>query len=254
MAANPDHEKALFRARAERDVDASRQAPALTVPQALAQACRILAAEGHESGLAGQVTARADVPGQYWTLPFGTGLDEADPDRMVLVDDDLNPVDPSRGVANPATRFHLWVYRTRPDVRAIIHTHPPSASALAMIGEPLKVSHMDATMFADNCAYLPKWPGLPVADDEGRIISEALGDKQCILLAHHGLLTAGTRVQEACFLAVYMERVARLQLAAQAAGTIREIDPTLAREAGSFLRKGSIIDLTFAYWARRVGA
>ena len=54
--------------------------------EALASACRILAREGHESGLAGQVTARADRPGTWWTLPFGCGFDEAAGERMVLVD------------------------------------------------------------------------------------------------------------------------------------------------------------------------
>jgi L-fuculose-phosphate aldolase len=239
-----------YRDRAEREVDATLAVPDLSVPEALAQACRILAAEGHESGLAGQITARAEEPGQFWTLRFGHGFDEATPELMVRVDDDLQPIS-ADAMANPATRFHLWIYRTRPNVRAIVHTHPPHASALSMTGQPLKVAHMDATPFAENCAFLPKWPGLPVADDEGRIISEALGKNQSILLAHHGLLTAGDSVEQACFLAVFFERAARLQLLAQAARTIREIDPKLAREAGSFLLKPSIVRATFAYWARR---
>ena len=92
-----------------------------------------------------------------------------------------------------------------------------------------------------------------VADDEGRVISPALGDGHSILLAHHGLLTAGRSVEEACYLAVLFERAARLQVRAQAAGTIRDIDPALAREAGAFLRKDSIVRATFAYWSRRVG-
>ena len=171
---------------------------------------------------------------------------------MVEIDDDLACTDGSGAIANPATRFHLWVYRNRPDVQAIVHTHPPHASALSMIGVPLKVSHMDATPFADNCAYLPTWPGLPVADDEGRIISAALGDKQTILLAHHGFLAAGESVEQACFLAVFFERSARLQLLAQAAGTIGEIDRALALHARSFLLKPSIVGATFDYWARRL--
>ena len=41
-------------------------------------------------------------------------------------------------------------------------------------------------------AHLPDWPGVPVADDEGRIISGALGSAKTILLANHGLLAAGS--------------------------------------------------------------
>ena len=52
-----------------------------------------------------------------------------------------------------------------------------------MIGEPLVVSHMDTCVLYENCAYLAEWPGVPIGDEEGRIISEGLGDKEAILLA-----------------------------------------------------------------------
>jgi ribulose-5-phosphate 4-epimerase/fuculose-1-phosphate aldolase len=48
-----------------------------------------------------------------------------------------------------------------------------------------------------------------------------LQDKRSILLANHGLITAGTSIEEATYLAVYFERAAALQLAASAAGTIK---------------------------------
>jgi len=217
---------------------------------ALAGACRILAAEGHESGLAGQVTARADKPDRLWTLQFGFGFDEATPKRMVLVDEDLNPV--KGGRANPGVRFHVWIYRKRPDVRAIVHTHAPYASALAATGQPLKTIHMDSAML-HGCAHLPDWPGVPVADDEGRIISSALGGAKCILLANHGLLTACASVEEATYLAVFFERAARMQLRAMAAGGFKEVRKELAEEARAFLLQPSIVRATFAYWLRRCG-
>src|SRR3546814_20797044 len=89
-------------------------------------------------------------------------------------------------MANPAVLFHFWVYRRRPDVNCIVHTHPPYVSALSMTGRALSISHMDATPFADDCAFLAEWPGLPIADNEGDIISAALGARRTILLAHKG--------------------------------------------------------------------
>ena len=224
--------------------------PASDLPPraALAAACRILAREGHESGLAGQVTARAETPGAWWTLPFGCGFDEASAERMVLVDDDLKPLQGGR--PNPGVRFHVWIYGKRPDVNAIVHTHAPYASALAATGAPLRVIHMDSAMLF-GCAHLGEWPGVPVADDEGRIISAALGEAKAILLANHGLLTAGASVEEATYLAVFFERAARMQVRAMAAGGFREVRPELAAEAGAFLLQPSIIRATFAYWARR---
>ncbi len=243
--------KQEFVDRVNREMAADFPAADLPAREALAGACRILAREGHESGLAGQVTARADRPDTWWTLQFGYGFEEASAERMVLVDKDLQPV--MGGRPNPGVRFHIWVYRQRPDVKAIIHTHAPYASALAATGQPLKTIHMDSAML-HGTAHLADWPGVPVADDEGRIISAALGGAKTVLLANHGLLTAGSSVEEAAYLAVFFERAARMQLRATAAGGFKEVDPALAEEARAFLLQPSIVRATFAYWLRRADA
>jgi len=244
--------KAHFMQRVSREMDADLPQLSLSTEEALAGACRILARENHESGLAGQVTARAHgknaTPGTFWTLQFGYGFEEATAKRMVLVDEDLKPL--KGGRANPGVRFHVWIYRKRPDVQAIVHTHAPHASALACTGESLKTIHMDSAMLHGS-AHLPEWPGVPVADDEGRIISGALGGAKTILLANHGLLAAGASVEEATYLAVFFERAARMQLRAMAAGGCREVKPKLAEEAREFLLQPSIVRGTFAYWLRR---
>jgi len=243
-----ENDRAHFMARVSREMEADLPELSLATEEALAACCRILAREGHESGLAGQVTARADQPGSFWTLQFGYGFEEATAKRMALVDEDLKPL--RGGRPNPGVRFHIWIYKKRPDVQAIVHTHAPFASALAATGKELKTIHMDGAVL-HGTAHLPEWPGVPVADDEGRIISAALGGAKSILLANHGLLTAGNSVEEAAYLAVFFERAARMQLAAMAAGGYREVKPELAAEAREFLLQPSIVRGTFAYWARR---
>ncbi len=232
--------------RVSREMAADFPSADLPPREALAQACRILAREGHESGLAGQVTALSDDK-TWWTLQFGYGFDEATPERMVLVDGDLQPL--SGGRPNPGVRFDVWIYRKRPDVKAIIHTHAPYASALAATGQPLKTIHMDSAMLYGT-AHLADWPGVPVADDEGRIISGALGSAKTILLANHGLLAAGSSVEEATYLAVFFERAARMQLRAMASAAYKEVKPRLAEQARDFLLQPSIVRATFAYWSR----
>jgi L-fuculose-phosphate aldolase len=224
--------------------------PDWSARQKLVLACRMLAADGHDSGLAGQLSARGDKPGTYWMLRFGLGLDEATPDNLLLVDDDLNILD-GDGMPNPSNRFHLWIYRAKPRVNAIIHTHPPYVSAFSMIGVPLAAAHMDTTLFYDDCAWLPEWPGTPIGDEEGRIISEAIGDKRSILLAHHGQLCACATIEEAAVMSFFIERAARLQLLAMSAGKIQPIDPDLAREAHDYRLKERAIAATFYYYARR---
>ncbi|HEY1796455.1 MAG TPA: aldolase [Stellaceae bacterium] len=224
--------------------------PSWSARQKLALAGRILATEGHDSGIAGQLSARAERPGTYYMLKFGLGLEEAAPGNLLLVDDDLNVLE-GDGMPNPSNRFHLWVYRAKPRVSSIMHTHPPYVSALSMIGVPLAVSHMDTALFHDDCVWLPHWPGVPFGDEEGQIISEVLGDKRAALLAHHGQLAAGATIEEACVLSVHIERAAKLQLLAMSAGEIKRIDPGLAQEAHDYRLKERAVGATFHYYARR---
>lgn len=220
-----------------------------TDSQKLALTCRILFDAGHDSGLAGQITSRGKESGSYYTQRLGLGFDEVSVENLLLVDEDLNVLEGS-GMPNPANRFHSWVYRARPDVNCIIHTHPQYIAALSMLEVPLEISHMDTIPLYGDCAFLEKWPGIPVGDEEGRIISEALGEKKAILLAHHGLLTAGASIEEACILAMLMERAAKLQLMAMSAGTIKAMPENLACETRNLIATPKGHGAAFNYHAR----
>ncbi|AXF05903.1 aldolase [Paraburkholderia hospita] len=242
--------KEYFDERATREMREHLKPTNRTLQETLAFACRILAMTGQEAGLAGQISARSARKGAYWTLRFGLGFDEATRDDFIEVDRDLNTLS-GDGMANPATRFHLWVYEARHDVQSIIHTHSPYVSALVAARQPLVVSQMDMTPFHDDCAFLADWPGVPIADQEGVIISRALGQKRSILLAHHGQLTTGNCVEEATYLSVYLERAARMQIRAQTFGPLTPLSDTLAKEAHDYLLKPSIVRGTFDYWCRQ---
>lgn len=244
-------DKEAYHRQTTKRMDEHLEMPNWSVRQKLALTCRILAAEGHDSGLAGQATARAEAPGTYYMLRFGLGFDEITAENLLLVDDDLNVLE-GKGTVNPSNRFHLWIYRAKPNVNSIVHTHPPHVSALSMIGVPLAISHMDTTLFHRDCAWLREWPGTPIGDEEGRIIADAIGEKRAILLAHHGQLTAGATVEEAAILALFIERAARIQLMAMSAGTILPIDSALAQEAHDYRLKPRAIGATFYYYSRRV--
>jgi L-fuculose-phosphate aldolase len=221
-----------------------------SIREKLALTCRILFDAGHDSGLAGQITARAEHSGTYYTQQFGLGFDEITPSNLVLVDEDLNVMGGS-GMANPANRFHSWVYRARPDVNCIIHTHPLHIATLSMLETPLVVSHMDTCPLFDDCAFLKDWPGIPVGNEEGEIISAAIGDKRALLLSHHGQLVVGTTVEEACVLAILFERAAKMQLLALASGDIKSIPQKLGSEAHDWISTAKRNQTAFAYYARR---
>lgn len=232
------------------EMDAHLQGTGYSQAQKLALTCRILFDNGHDSGLAGQITARTEQPGTYLTQRLGFGFDEICASNLLLVDEDLAVLQ-GDGMANPANRFHSWLYRSRPDVGCIIHTHAVHTAALSMLEVPLEISHMDNCVLYDDVAFLPNWPGVPVGNEEGELISAAIGEKRALLLAHHGLLIACPSIEEACMLAIAFERAARMHLLAAAVGKIQPIDPELGREAHDWILRSQRSAVGFAYYARR---
>jgi L-fuculose-phosphate aldolase len=237
-------------AQSFQQMDAHLADSGYTLRQKLALTCRILFDNGHDSGLAGQITARTGQPGEFHTQRLGLGFDEIAEDNLLRVDEDLNVLE-GDGMANPANRFHSWVYRARPDVNCIIHTHAVHTAALGMLEQPLVISHMDNCVLYNDVAFVGKWPGIPVGNEEGEFISAALGSKRALLLSHHGLLLAGSSVEEACVLAIAFERAARMQLLASAAGQVQPIDPQLGQEAHDWILRPKRNAVAFDYYARR---
>ncbi|MBR8127591.1 aldolase [Burkholderia ambifaria] len=250
MAETLNLTKEALVALAERRLESEVGDSGWSARQKLALTCRILFDAGHDSGLAGQITCRAGDAGTYYTQRLGLGFDEISAANLLRVNEDLDVVD-GEGIPNPANRFHTWIYRERPDVNCIIHTHPAHVAALSMLEQPLVVSHMDTCPLYDDCAFLKDWPGVPVGNEEGEIISKALGGKRAILLSHHGQLVVGRTIEEACILALLIERAAKLQLLAMSAGEIKPMPPALAREAHDWISKPKRDAVTFDYYARR---
>ena len=91
-----------------------------------------------------------------------------------------------------------------------------------------------------------------MTDEEGKLISEALGDKHSILLASHGLLTTGKNIEQATYLAMQFERAARIQLLAESIGKIKLIKDESAQEAHDFLLSEGVVKATFNSWASQL--
>tara|TARA_R100001377_G_scaffold73017_1_gene48918 strand:+ start:686 stop:1462 length:777 start_codon:yes stop_codon:yes gene_type:complete len=218
--------------------------------QKLALTCRILFDKGHDAGVSGQITCRSTKPDTYLTQRFGQGFDEITADGLIEVDHDLKPLD-GKGMANPANRFHTWVYKEHPEVNCIVHTHPTYIAALSMLKVPLVISQMDTCGLYNDCSFVENWPGVPVGNEEGILISKALGNNRAVFLAHHGQLVTGKTIEEACNLAILIERAAKLQLLAMAAGEIQSLPHELAQEAHDWVSTDKRNKVNFAYYARQ---
>ena len=236
--------------RAQESMSSLIQEGMYTDRQKLALTCRILFNKGHDAGLAGQISCRTDKKDTFITQRFGLGFDEITADNLIEVDLDLQPTS-SEGMANPANRFHTWIYKEHAEVNCIVHTHPTYIAALAMLRVPLIVSQMDTCALYDDCSFVSDWPGVPVGNEEGILISKALGDKRAVFLAHHGQLVVGKTIEEACNLAILIERAAKLQLIAMAAGQVQPLPVDLAKEAHDWVSTDKRNKVNFAYYARQ---
>src|SRR5919109_2996941 len=119
-------------------------AVAQSLREQVAWACRILALEGYADLTLGHVSARGE-DGEIWIKRKGVALDEVEPDDVVLADD-------ASADLHLETVLHTAVYRVRRDVGAVIHGHPPYATALAATRAPLQLLTHDAVLFADGLA------------------------------------------------------------------------------------------------------
>lgn len=124
------------------------------LPAKVAIACRALAIAGHNANLvlANQVSAW-DGDAHLCNQTCGLAMEEARPEIQIKVDFELRVV-AGQGMADPANRFQAFIYRRRPDIGAVVHTHAPASSILAMIGRPLEISHMDTMPLYHRVAYL----------------------------------------------------------------------------------------------------
>jgi L-fuculose-phosphate aldolase len=218
---------------------------ARTLREQVAFACRILALEGYADLTLGHVSAR--VPGSTMAQikRRGVSLDEVEPEDVIPLG-----LDDGGALAAPAMHLeavlHTEVYRRRPDVGAVVHGHPPYATALAATGARLELLTHDSVLFADGISVFDETPELITAHALGAAVAEALGDRRVVLLANHGVLVVGKDVGWAVLTALTLERAIRLQALARALG---ELAPIRREDALAMLPDKYNDALVAEYWA-----
>ena len=107
------------------------------------------------------------------------------------------------------TNMHLICYNKRDDVHAVIHSHPPFATAYAMLGKPLKaftpdfVAVVGLEIPVDN--YVP-----PAGEEIALSVGKYIGDHNGVLLMNHGLITVGANLKEAFYRTMVIEDAAKV--------------------------------------------
>ena len=209
----------------------------------LAWACRILAAEGYADLTLGHISARGPG-GEVWIKRKGVALDEVEADDVVSLDD-------TDAVLHLETVLHTGVYRAREDVGAVVHGHPPHATALGATTADLALLTHDGILFAEGVGRFDD-PDLIVDDDQGDRVASALGRRRAVLMQNHGVLAVGKDVPWAVLTAITLERAARLQSIASTLGKLRPMAPELALQLLPVKYRDEFVDEYWAAWQRQV--
>jgi L-ribulose-5-phosphate 4-epimerase len=171
----------------------------------------------------GNISVRDPETGYVVIKPSGVRYEALKAEHMVVVDLDGNIVE---GDLKPSsdTASHLYIYRHRPDVNGIVHTHSPYASAFAAVGKPIPVV---LTAIADEFGGPIPCGGFALIGSEaiGKVVLEAIGNSPAVLLKNHGVFTVGATAQKAVKAAVMTEDVAKTVWLALQIGTPDEIPP-----------------------------
>jgi L-fuculose-phosphate aldolase len=151
-------------------------------------------------------------------------------DDICTIDLEGNPVE-GKGNAPLERHLHCGIYRTRPDVKAVVHAHPKWSTFLTMVGESYK------PVYAQGSLVYP----VPLLDSPNSInnrpmadrLAATLGDRPAALMKSHGAVTVGKDIVEAFVLANYMEENAYRQYMAMQIGkpySFSEEELALCRE------------------------
>ena len=171
----------------------------------------------------GNISARDPESGFVVIKPSGVLYDELRPEDMVVVNLEGETVE---GKLKPSsdTASHLCIYRQRPDVNGVVHTHSSYATAFAALGKPIPVY---LTAIADEFGGPIPCAGFALIGGEeiGREVVEHIGESPAVLLKNHGVFTVGPTARAAVKAAVMVEDVARAVWLALQMGQPDEIAP-----------------------------
>ena len=209
-----------------------------TVIEDLVAANRILVDQGVLDGY-GHVSARHDRDANRYVMSRSIAPELVTAGDIMEYDLDSNPVD-ARGRVSYLERFiHGEIYKARPDVKAVMHSHSPSVIPFGVTGVALRpLYHMGAFL----------WAGVPVFDIRaasgqmtdmlvrtpalGRALAQTLGVRAVALMRGHGNVVVGESLPQVVFRGVYTEVNAKLQAQAMAlSANVTYLDPEEAKKA-----------------------
>ena len=175
----------------------------------------------------GNVSARDPESNLVVIKPSGVRYEELSPETIVVVDMDGKVIE---GALKPSvdTGTHLYVYRNRPDVFGICHTHSVYATTFAALGQPIPACLTATAMLGGE---IPLGGYVPIGDEAiGKEIVAKIGKSMAIVMQNHGVFTIGNSATRATKMAVEVEEIAKITHMAMLRGKPIELTPEQVAE------------------------
>jgi len=190
---------------------------------------------GLVAGSAGNVSERvAGDPSRIAITPTSVPYESLREEEIVLVDLTSGQAVESTHAPSYELPMHLVIYRERPDVQAIVHTHAPFVTTLSVLRRPLPPVIDEMLVYFGGEVAVADY-AFTGTEEVGHNVVRALGDRSGVILANHGNVCVGRSLAEALHVAVTMEACARVYVQALAIGEPMPL-PESAVEAGLRLR------------------
>ncbi len=204
---------------------------------ALIEAARSMAALGINQGSAGNISVRAGDA--MLITPSAIPYDDITPEMVALM-----PLDGEYGAwegpKRPSSewRFHLDIFRARPEIGAIVHTHAPYATAIAMTRRDIPPCHYMITRFGGATVRCAPYAVFGTAA-LSTVALAALENRKACLLANHGFIATGATLEAAMAAAVELEALAKQYILSLSIGgpvllTDQEIEAALDQFATAY--------------------
>lgn len=223
-----------------------------TLREQLVRAGEILASEGYADLTLGHVSARVPDSDSFLIKRKGMAIDEVRLEDVVEVGFDGALRDDGDFELHLENVIHAEIYRARPDVGAVVHGHPPYATALAATTADLAILGHDAVLFADGLGRYDDSIDLVTTPTEGAAVAQALGSRRAVLLANHGVVVVGNDVPWAVLAAVTLERAVVIQSIATNLGPLRPIPPAQAIRLAPMKYRDAFVEEYWHLWLRRI--
>ncbi len=175
----------------------------------------------------GNVSARDPESNLVVIKPSGVRYEELSPEAIVVVDMDGKVIE---GELKPSidTGTHLYIYRNRPDVFGICHTHSVYATTFAALGQPIPACLTATAMLGGE---IPLGGYVPIGDEAiGKEIVAKIGESMAIVMQNHGVFTIGESASRATKMAVEVEEIAKITHMAMLRGKPIELTPEQVAE------------------------